>query len=54
MQQLLDSLNEANDGIEELKGKPSGGHPPKPDVLATLIAEILKVRFLHLSVFFTS
>ena len=54
VQQLLDSLNAANDGIEELKGKPSGGHPPKPDVLAALIAEILKVRFLHLSVFFTS
>ncbi|KAL1682958.1 SC15 protein [Schizophyllum commune] len=49
VQQLLDSLNEANDGIEELKGKPSGGHPPKPDVLAALIAEILKdvLKVLH-------
>ncbi|KAL1694295.1 SC15 protein [Schizophyllum commune] len=50
VQQLLDSLNAANDGIEELKGKPSGGHPPKPDVLAGLIAEILKdvLKVLHI------
>ncbi|KAI5892047.1 SC15 protein [Schizophyllum commune H4-8] len=49
VQQLLDSLNTANDGIEELKGKPAGGHPPKPDVLAGLIAEILKdvLKVLH-------
>ncbi|KAL1746930.1 SC15 protein [Schizophyllum fasciatum] len=49
VQQLLDSLNTANDGIEELKGKPSGGHPPKPDVLAKLLAEILKdiLKVLH-------
>ncbi|TRM65045.1 hypothetical protein BD626DRAFT_490721 [Schizophyllum amplum] len=41
VQQLLDSINTANAGLEEAKGKPHGGHPPNKDDLAKLIAEIL-------------